>query len=191
MASPAAALAALPDDEFHDFVESMIPPQRDESIWETLTDPALIHRTRAVLSGIHRDVEDQLSLHNAKALADGVKGTQAFRASLASRAEWRRKAIGFRRLVQQRLAFVKSRIPREVPQAPGAASMKARYANALETLARAVTRHRDAVLGNTDDDATDDELWAALDTITLPAGPYGSQPLTEWLDFLDERRGEA
>lgn len=181
--APGAALAALAADDFDAIVCASIGKEAHPAVWDALTDPAVISRTRTALAALNSDAEHQLALANASLDISGGGGKQAYFDAKAERAEWRRKALGFRRLVQQRLAFVNSRIPRPANQPPGSKDARRRYAEALEALARAVAAHRDKVLSG-----DDDTLWDCLDQIAVPDGKGGERPLAEWLVFRDEVR---
>ena len=189
--TPAAALAALDGDDFDAVVRASLSPKADPAVWDALTDPAVISRTRAALAALNSDAEHQLALANASLDVSGGGGRQAYFDAKAERAEWRRKALGFRRLVQRRLTFVNSRIPRPAQQPSGSGVARRRYAEALEALARAVAAHRDRVLSGEGGEDDDDTLWDCLDRITVADGKGGDQPLADWLDFLDEVREDG
>lgn len=186
--TPAAALAALDADDFSAIVQASIGKEADPAVWDALTDPAVISRTRTALAAMHTDAESQLALANAALDVSGGGGKQAYFDAKAERAEWRRKALGFRRLVQLRLAFVNSRIPRPANLPPGSGAAKRRYAGALEALARAVAAHRDRVLSGDGSEDDDNTLWDCLDQITVSDGKGGDKALGDWLAFLDEVR---
>jgi hypothetical protein len=195
---PAAALAALDADDFHAVVQASISHSTDPAVWDALTDPKIIDRTRTVLAGIHVDVQNQLSLANADlsqakdaGYALGPEGKAAYFAARAEQGDWRRKATSFRRIVEQRIALVKARTPRPENRPVGSGAAKRRYAEALEALARAVAAHRDTVLSGTGGENDDDDLWDCLDKITVSDGKGGEQALAEWLAFLDDVREDG
>jgi hypothetical protein len=190
-AQAAEALAALPAEDFDAIVAASLGRDALTAVWDALTDPAVISRTRAALAALNSDAEHQLALANASLDISGGGGKQAYFDAKAERAEWRRKALGFRRLVQQRLAFVNSRITRPPNQPPGSGTARRRYAGALEALARAVAAHRDKVLSGEGGEDDDDALWDCLDRITVSDGNGGDKPLAEWLAFLDEVREDG
>jgi len=186
---PPAALAAMDPDAFAELVRASIGKEAGPDVWDALTAPEVIHRTRLALGAIHADVQNQLSLANAK--LEDVNGRDAYFSARAGQAEWRRRAIGFRGLVERRLTFVKSRIPRAPAQQPaGSALTRMRYREALEKLGRAVAAHRDRVLSGEGGEDDDDSLWDHLEAITVPNGRGGEMPLSEWLDWLDDMRAE-
>lgn len=184
----ATALAAMEADDFKAVVSASLGREADPAVWDALTDPAVIARTRVTLAVLNSDAERQLALANAALDISGGGGKQAYFDAKAERAQWRRKALGFRHLVQQRLALVNSRIPRPPNQPAGSGAAKRRYAEALENLARAVAAHRDKVLSGKAGLDDDDDLWDFLDQITVSDGKGGEQPLAQWLAFLDEAR---
>lgn len=184
---PASALAALPDDDFAVLVRASIGREADTAVWDALTDPAVIARTKVALAAIHSDVENQLSLAGAT-LQAVTGGREAYFGAKAAQAEWRRKALGFRRLVQLRIALVKQRTPRPANQPSGSGIARRRYAEALEKLARAVAAHRDRVLSGDGSEDDDDDLWDFLDEITVPDGKSGEQSVADWLAYLDKIR---
>lgn len=192
---PAAALAALDADDFHAVVLASLGHETDQAVWDTLTDPKVIDRTRIVLAGIHVDVLNQLSVANAglsqardTGYALGTEGKAAYFAARAEQGEWRRRATSFRRIVEQRVALVKSRTPRPENRPAGSGVARRRYAEALEQLARAVAAHRDKVLSGKGGENDDDDLWDLLDQLTVSDGNGGEQPLAQWLAFLDDVR---
>lgn len=191
----ASALAAMPPDDFEAVVRASLGKDAERAVWDALTDPTVIARTRDALGGIHADVQNQITLANAdvqrakdEGYARGEEGKQAYIAARAAQADWRRKAIYFRRLVEQRLAFVKSRTVRPEPQPFGSHGTRKVNQDALEKLARAVAAHRDKVLSGEGGEDDDDALWDCLDTITAASARGGEMPLAKWLDWLDEAR---
>lgn len=191
MTAPGAtALAALPDDDFNALVRASIGREADSAVWDALTDPTVIARTKVALAALHSDVENQLSLATSHARLAGTAGKQAYFDARGEAAEWRYKALGFRRLVQQRLALVKSRTPRPEQRPAGTGELRRHAVRALESLARAVAAHRDRVLSGEGSEEDDDTLWASLEEITM-LSRKGEQPLTDWLTYLDEARADT
>lgn len=195
---PAEALAALDADDFHAIVQASLGHDTDPAVWDALTDPKIIDRTRTALAGIHTDVLNQLSVANAglsqakdMGYALGPEGKAAYFAARSAQGEWRRKATTFRRIVEQRIALVKARTPRPESRPAGSGAARRRYADALEQLARAVAAHRDKVLSGKGGENDDDDLWDCLERVTVSDGKGGDQPLTEWLAFLDDVREDG
>jgi hypothetical protein len=189
-----AALAAMSDEDFAAVIRAAIPHSADPATWDALTSSSVIARTKLALTAIHLDVESQLSLASARFEAARGDGWQAYTDVKAEHADWRHRALGFRRILQQRLRQVKSRMPAPVPHQPAEPGQsRRRFASALEELARAIAAHRDHVLhsdGTNDDadDESDDNLWDCLDLVLLPDGHGGEQSLASWLAYLDKAR---
>lgn len=191
----ATALAALNADDFSALVRASLGKDASPALWDALTDPLVIARTRDTLGSLHADILSQLTLANedleqarAEGHAIGDSGKERYFAARAGQGDWRRRAIFFRRLVEQRLAFVKARVPRQEQRPAGSRAMRLQYQDALERLARAVAAHRDKVLSGEGDESDDDTLWDFLDSITLVTARAGEMPLAKWLDYLDEVR---
>jgi hypothetical protein len=189
----ATALAAMTPDDFTAVVSGAIPRGTPPAVWDALTDPAVIDRTRECLTALRTDVQQQLGVANAQidearaeAIANGEEGKGALYAEKNAQAEWRRRAKGFMRLVDQRMALVKSRTPRTLHSPPGAKHARSHNSGALEKLARAVALHRDRVLSGEGSEDDDENLWDYLTTVTAIAG--GEElPLEKWLELIDER----
>jgi len=196
-AYPAQTLAAMPPDAFQDYVEQAIPPQTDPDVWDALTSPLVIHRTRNALGSLQQKLLIQVQQANAEleqvrldGLQRGPEGKQDYLDAQAEQADWRRRIAGYRRLVDRRMGFVKGRIPRPPAPAQGEISKKVRKHNqaALETLARAVARHRERVLSGSGDESDDETLWEHLTTVTAITVGRDELPLAEWLEYLDDLR---
>jgi hypothetical protein len=191
-----AALTVMDHDDFVEVVKDAIPKGTAPAVWDALTDPAVIDRTRECLVAIRVDVQHQLGVARssaeearAGAIAAGEEGREAFYAAKNADAEWRRRAMRFLRLVDQRSALVKSRTPRVFHSPPGAKTARKHNFEALEKLARAVALHRRRVLSGEGSEDDDETLWDCLSTVTAIAKDE-EFPLEKWLEFLDERREE-
>jgi hypothetical protein len=196
-AYPAGTLATMLADAFQDYVEEAIPPETDPDVWDALTSPRVIHRTRNALGSLQQKLLIQVQQANAEleqvrleGFQRGPDGKQDYFAVQAEQADWRRRIAGYRRLVDRRMGFVKGRIPRPPAPAQGEISKKVRKHNqaALETLARAVARHRERVLSGSGDEGDDEKLWEHLTTVTAITVGREELPLTEWLEHLDDLR---
>lgn len=196
-----AALAAMDSDDFEAVVRDMLGPGAPPAAWEALTAPEVINRTRAVLTGLRTDVQNQTALANAdlqQVKADGLRRGEAGKQELfdarAEQAEWRKRALGFQRLVEKRLALVKSRTPHSpqrgnMPFGPGGTKPARKHnRQALEDLTRAVALHQGRVISGEGGEDDDDTLWACLRTITAVNAGGEELPLEDWLDYLDEVR---
>jgi hypothetical protein len=145
-------------------------------------------------------VQAQLALKNAnlnavraEGQARGEEGRQAYFAAVNEAADWRRRTQGFQRLIQRRLALVKSRMPRGPAQPPSpygsGLSMRARlhYRDALAELTRAVAEHQRKVLNGDGTEDDDEVLWRHLSEVTAIDGNGNELPLTEWLQYLRDQ----
>lgn len=206
MSVPAAALAAMGQEDFERLVRGSVRGDTDPAIWEALTAPEVILRTKACLSATSSDVQNQIAMSNAdlqqkqvEGFRLGPEGKQAYFEAVGEKAAWRKRALSYRRQVDRRLAFVKSRMPSNKPTGPtGSASMRKHNQEALEKLARAVAAHRDRVLSGEGSEDDDEKLWGCLEDVTAVSVRGGEMPLGEWVDWLDgirdedaERRGQA
>jgi hypothetical protein len=163
---PADALAALNADRFAALIRASIGPEAEPGLWEALTEPQVIARTRAVLSALFTDTQNQIASVRVSAeagLANPMTG--------AEQADWRRRVTHFRRLIQRRISYVRERAAQhhaqQVTASPGTGK-KARQHNraALEELARAVLHHREVVSSGTGGPEDDEALRGHLTTIT-------------------------
>jgi hypothetical protein len=189
-----AALAAMDPDDFRRLVEDSVGNHADPALWDALTDPRVIVRTRKCLGAIHQDLEAQLALRNAdleefrsECFARGEEGKHDFFARKAEDAEWRRRVTGYRRMVQRRIALVDSSVYRPAHPPAGTGTRKQNQA-ALEVLTRAVMEHRRAVTSGRGDESDDQKLWACLEQITAATAKGGEMPLAEWLEYLEDVR---
>lgn len=197
-----AALKAMGPEEFAALVSDSISPDTDPNVWDALTGPLVIGRTRKCLGSLKADVQAQLSFHNAELerLRGGgcgigdQEGEQRYRAAKSERADWRRRAVGFRLLVDKRIALVKSRMaagPAQPPSPYGPGFTKAARAHnraALEKLALAVAEHQRQVTSGDSDGSADEGLWQHLIDVTAITGDGEELPLGEWLEYLANLR---
>ena len=195
-----AILAAMDHDAFNELIRNSIGTKTDPAIWDVLTHRLVIARTKGCLSALHQDVLNQLSTANseledmrADCFRRGDEGKQQFYDAKSAQAEWRQRTAGFRRLLERRMALVRSRshalAAAKPPNPPGfAKSARIHNRDALEKLARAVVEHRRAVTSGDGDEGDDETLWDCLTSITAMAGQRGAMPLAEWLEFLDDMR---
>jgi hypothetical protein len=195
--------ASLDPEEFGDLIRANLGREASPLLWEALTSPQLVGRTKNVLSAIITDLVIQqqqaraeLDQIHGECIARGAEGKAAYFAASAERAGWRRRISGYRRLVEQRMAFVKARIPHDAqPASPfGAGFTKnARKHNraSLEKLASAVLEHRRRVTSGDGDESDDETLWAHLERITAITSTGEELPLGEWLEYLEDSREDG
>jgi len=170
--SPGDLLALGPED-FEKAVTAALPYYTNPDVWDALTHPSVISRTRTCLGSLSASVQAQLSEKNAEleqvraeGRASGSEGKRAYFAAVDAQAEWRRRTAVFQRRVHNRLALVKSRTVKgpAQPQSPDSgAGKRARAHNrdALARLARAIAGHRREVRAG-DRDVADKVLWAPV-----------------------------
>jgi hypothetical protein len=197
---PVAALAALPSDEFGELIRSSLGREASAQLWDALTHPSLRVRTKDCLSGILTDLLNQQQIAKAEleeieadCLARGDEGRAEYLAAKADKADWRRRLVGYRRMVEARLSFVKDRTQRPVqtpsPYGRGLSNAARKHnRDALEKLARAVAEHRHRVMSGDGDESDDERLWACLEDVTAMNRLGDEMPLAEWLEHLDDLR---
>jgi hypothetical protein len=181
-------------DDFRELIEDSVGDDADPALWDALTDPSVISRTKKCLGGIHQDLLAQVTLRNAdldeyraECLTRGEEGKRDFYARKGEEADWRRRLAGYRRLVQYRIALVNSRIDRRPQMPSGSKTARMHNFEALENLACAVAGHERKVTSGTGDERDDEALWDCLTTITAIAGNR-EMPLAEWLEYLEDAR---
>jgi hypothetical protein len=197
---PAAALKALDPEDFSSLVLASLGPETDPAVWDALTDPLVITRTKQCLGSIHADLQTQLARANteldeirADCLGRGDTGKQEYFDARAAQSDWRHRTAGFRRLVERRMAFVKSRAASMIvvqPKNPPGYSQRARKHTraSLELLARAIAEHQRRVTSGDGDEDDDETLWRTLTEVTAIVASGQEMPLTEWLEYLDDTR---
>lgn len=188
-------LAALDETAFSEFVRSAISPAPDTEVWAALTGPKAVRRTLLVLTALNLDVEGQLASRKAgmddfqaQCWASGASGRSAWFEGKREYDEWRRRALGWRRMVQRQMMFAKrhaaAAAPARVPNPQKAESRKHNH-DVLLDLARAVVRHQQRVQNGEDAGPEDDEaLWSKLTSLTVMSRA-GDMPLGEWVGFVD------
>lgn len=198
---PAEALKALDQEDFEALIlASMGRDAGGPAVWDALTDPLVIHRTKNFLIALRADVQNQLAAANseideirADCMERGEDGKQEFFRAKAQQAEWRQRTAGFKRLVERRVALVKSRLAAQNPpqprSAPGAGKPARKHNRAaLEAVARAILEHRLRVISGEGGEDDDETLWAHLTSVTAINGLGDELPLTDWLEYLEDQR---
>lgn len=194
-----AYLKNLSDEDYIQLVRDHLGPD-NEDLWFSLTDISLIGRTQRVLSSFHRDLEDQLAYHRAKLAAlraefieSGSAATTSWFSAQRDHGDWRHRALYVRRLIQQRIAYIRDRAAtvRATPEeGAGIKAMRRKHnLDALYDLAIAIIAHRDDVLsGSEDGPDPDDVLWGHLQSITV-ATSGGDVSLREWVQHVGTIKG--
>ena len=184
-------LSTLDDDQYSDLLTSQVHPRfRDPDVWNTLTSPQHIERTRSILVDIHQRTANTLSRKKAErdafeleCRARGAAGKAAWFESRPAYEDTRRKTALFHQKVQQAISEI-GKIQRTQNRATSHhASNAARVT--LRKLAMAVHRHQAQHAKSGTIAAQEDyELWQLLDRLTVPYGPdQDPTSLRTMLDF--------
>jgi hypothetical protein len=203
--SPATLLGALDDEAFARVVRGNLGSGENyDAVWAELTDHRVIQRTQSVLAAMRADVDVQLGRATAdlrdeknECLERGEPGKADFRAARAEHVEWRRRALGFKLLVERRQRAVRQRMQSLHIDGTAVANRKGlrhqRNLDALFVLASAVADHRRAVSGPGEDEPEDEELWDALGSVIVVTN-RGEMTLGDWVAHVEDlrvRHGEA
>ncbi|TDD37836.1 hypothetical protein E1287_07190 [Actinomadura sp. KC06] len=194
-------LSTLPDDSFRTLIENNLDRDEHPSLWDLLLHPQMVRRTHAALGSAFRDVEDQLAERRAdlesfrqECHQAGPAGKDKWFAAQGEHQEWRRRAIGYRRILQRRLSEAKNALNNAAalpsPQpAPANSARKTRQVTTVFRLAWVISQHRDETLRQgIVPDEHDVELWRALDLIELDTTD-GPITITEFLDDVTSKPG--
>ena len=91
-AATAGSLAALDAESLGDLIRASLGPEADSGLWDALTDPTVISRTKAILDALDADLLSQVQQANsdldetrARCLALGYAGRQEFADAKAGR----------------------------------------------------------------------------------------------------------
>lgn len=169
-------LAQLDDSGYEEIVNQNIHIRTaDADVWEMLTGPELIGRTREALSRIFQRVATTIRSRKAKreefrqeCFRRGPDGKSDWFDSLGEYEMWRHRAGNFQAVVQTRLAEV-GKLQKNMNRASNHLNMD-RSRDALRQLAQLVQRHQAAhAQAGGIAEQCDYELWQALDRIMLPA----------------------
>ncbi len=184
-------LSTLTDDQYSDLLTSQVHPKyRDQDVWDLLTSPEHIERTRAVLTNMHQRTANTLRRKKSEreafeqeCRAGGAAGKAAWFESRPAYEDSRRRTAAFHQKVQQAISDIGKIQKRQNRSTAHEASNAAR--ETLRQLSVGIQRHqaRHAKSG-TIADQEDYELWQLLDRLTVPLGP-GQEPtsLRTMLDF--------
>ncbi|WP_141576179.1 hypothetical protein [Actinomadura sp. WMMA1423] len=199
-------LLGLPDDAFRTLIVSNLDRTEQPAMWDLLLSPQLARRTHGVLGAAFRDVEDQLAERRAdmesyrqECHVEGAAGKGKWFAAQGEHQEWRRRAIGYRRILSRRLAEAKhaagnaaapARPKPALPvPAPPNPARKVRQVTSVFRLAWVISEHRAETLRQgIVPDEHDVELWRALDLIEVDT-PDGVITVTEFLDAITSKPG--
>lgn len=105
----------LSDENFRLLVENNLGQEASTDLWTTLLHPLVVRRTFNLLTDRFRDVEDQLAERRARIDVFqqechdmGPDGKAEYFAARGEYQEWRRRAIGYRRVLGARLRETKA-----------------------------------------------------------------------------------
>lgn len=170
----------------------------DDDLWDALFDPKVAHTTKGILTALNTDIEGQLGQRKAKLEAYqnecfllGQDGRQIYFDALAEYNVWKRRAIGFKRIVARRIEEARSAVmkasshrytPRGESPPPNPTKIQHNIRSLFE-LAYAVHQHRNACLAaNIIPERHDMTLWEMLDSCSAFSARSGAQTLSEWLE---------
>ncbi|MFR9794266.1 hypothetical protein ACL07V_37530 [Streptomyces sp. MB22_4] len=184
-------LSSLDDDQYEDLAIAQAHPRsREPEIWNLLTSPEYIDRTRTILNNVHartaaamRRRKAERELFHQECHARGAAGKQEWFATRPEYEQWRRGAAGFHQMVQaaiSELGKIQRSHNRAVTNQGGHVAR-----DVLRKLAVAVHRHQAMHAKSGELAAQEDyELWQMLDQLTVPCGPR-QEPTTlrTMLDF--------
>ncbi|MFF8910615.1 hypothetical protein [Streptomyces olivaceoviridis] len=185
-------LSALDDEQYEDLAIAQAHPRsRDPEVWNLLTSPEHIERTRTILANVHartaaalRRRKTEREEFQQECHARGEAGKKEWFESRPEYEKWRRGAAGFHQMVQSAISELgKAQRNHNRKALTQRSSQEAR--EALRKLSIAVQRHqaRHAKTGSIAEQQ-DYELWQMLDRLTVPCGP-DQEPTTlrTMLDF--------
>lgn len=196
-------IAALDDEAFRGLVTQHIHPVHGNAqLWDALTTPQLIERTRDLISLMRRQVQQSVSRRESEAgdyqiqcLERGVAGRADWLKHRAELRKWKVKAAGFRQALEQRAIFVKSR--RKVNTVSRVSDDLNHHYRVVQALALAIRDHQAANAVTGSGEQHDHELWRLLDELTLPVGADRQRTTlrnmlrTYWLEAWSLQRKEA
>jgi flagellar hook-basal body complex protein FliE len=198
------------DDEAYEklTLSNTYPPARDTEVWEALTHPNNLERTRQVVEtawqrtgNVLRTRKEERDAFQNECFERGPEGKKEWYASRTEYEAWRRRAVNFHQNIQRALG--------EVRKAQKSANRATNFnvthkqRQSLRELTLAVNRHQaaHARAGGIAEQA-DYELWALLDQLTVPCGHDEEQVTLRtmldiyWTDVtptteIEQRRTEA
>lgn len=188
----APTLTNLDDHKFEQLaVAHAHPKRRDPDVWELLTSPPHIERTRTSLNNVHqrtaatlRRRKTEREAFEQECRARGEAGKQEWFATRPEYERWRRGTASFHQMIQAAISELGKTQRRHNQRANTQSSTQAAR-EALRKLSIAVQKHQ-ATHAKTGAIAAqeDYELWQLLDQLTVPCG-QDQEPTTlrTMLDF--------
>ena len=190
-------LLELPDDDFRKLIENNIDREDAPGLWELLLHRQALDRTAMFLKAILRDVDTQLSerraeidAYHGECWSNGPEARASFFAARTDYHNWRRRALGFRRILDKRLTEAKyaSKAPVQ-PQEPQVAARRVRQMETVFRLAWVISQHRDQSLkSGIVPEEHDAALWRALDLIEVETTD-GPITIAKFLDDITSKPG--
>lgn len=175
----------LDDTAYAELVKNQAhPPARDPRVWELITSPQRIGRTRQTLTNMVQRTANALNKRRlerdefrAECFRRGDAGKQDWFDTQVEYEQWRRRAANFIRTAQGALAEVR-RIEKDHNRASNRRA-NLNYRELLRQLSVAVHRHQAAhARAGGVAEQHDYELWQILDRITVPVGSGGGEEVT-------------
>jgi hypothetical protein len=166
-----AALADMGDEQLSDFISRRLRPDEPVDVWQVLTSPEVVTRTRSALTVLLNDVNLQMAAEASRMDAlprMSAAGYQDERREYSAR---RARALRFKALVERRLRQVKDaeQQARQERHVSYLAERDQPGREAARALAVAIGAHRDAVLASgVTPEKADVDLWAVLTEVRVP-----------------------
>jgi hypothetical protein len=187
----AADSSALTDDQYSDILSSQVHPKfRDPDVWNALTSPENIERTRTVLTDMNQRTANTLrrkrserEVFEQECRARGAAGKQAWFESRPAYEDSRRKTAAFHQKVLAAISEL-TKLSKDRNRTDNHKNIN-EARETLRKLAVAVQRHQAMhAKSGTIAGQEDYELWQLLDRLTVPYGPNQERTsLRTMLDF--------
>jgi hypothetical protein len=188
----AADFSALTDDQYSDILSGQVHPKfRDPDVWNALTSPENIERTRAVLTDMNQRTANTLrrkrserEVFEQECRARGAAGKQAWFESRPAYEDSRRKTAAFHQKVLSAISEL-GKLNKDRNRADNHKNIN-EARETLRKLAVQVQRHQAMhAKSGTIAGQEDYELWQLLDRLTVPYGPNREPTsLRTMLDFF-------
>lgn len=172
-------LLALDNDDFQTLVRNSLGKEAPELLWKLLASPILARRTYGALTAVYTDVCGQIGERAAEWDAYRIEcrqrpdGKQAWFDGIAEYNSWRRRALGYRRLLSRRIGEIKQALPSaapraQKPQSSMSATKRVRLMETIFKLGWAIREHQQQCrAADIIPEKHDTDLWEALDNIEV------------------------
>ena len=184
-------LTTLDDTQYETVALAQIHPRhRDPAVWDLLTSPEHIARTRTLLGQVHARTANALRRRKAEreefhqeCLKRGQAGKQEWFETGPEYEKWRRGAASFHQTVQAAISEIGKK--QRTQNRDSNHLSRAEERETLRKLAVAVSRHQAEHARSGEIAGQEDyELWQLLDQLTVPCGPdHTPTTLRTMLDF--------